>query len=292
MTQVHAARFQKEVARYGQLNHPHLVKILGGGIDQGRCYLVLELVEGQTLAAAMQRTGPMPHEFVVEQAEGLVDALAYLHRNGLPHGGLKPASILVARDGKMKLGNVGPTWLDDLPLYDRVEMIAESLLYVPLEDTAARPAAGDMFVLGMVLHRMLTGILPHDIRTIGELIEKMGADEPVKIGEIVPGIPRRLQDLVASLLTLDPAARPSAQEARERLRRLRTGEAEPLASAERRPALRAPVSAPRISVRGRIEVSMPIAQPAVERRHPTLMDRLRASVQGFAQRVTGVAVAS
>lgn len=295
-----AQRFKKEVARYSTLDHPHLVKILDGGVDQDRCYLVLELVEGETLSEVMKRSGPMSPHQAIEQAEGLASALSYLHKLGLSHGGIRPSSILVAHDGTLKLGNIGPAWLHDLPLYEKVEVVAESMIYVALEDTSARPTAADMFVLGMVLHRMLVGFLPHGITNFGELIEWMGLCEPTPIGDLMPGIPARLQDLVGELLNIQPEERPTSQDVLSRLRRMRTGEAEALPTPKviraASPASRISGGKPAISVRGQIRVSQALgAQPAPTKllhRQPSLMDRLRSSFLQLAQRVAGAATAS
>lgn len=97
----------RELRTMAHLDHPGLVRLLGGGVDRGRPFLVAELVEGETLAARLAR-GPLPVERVVAIGADIASGLAHLHSRGVVHRDVKPANILLCSDtGRARLTDFG-----------------------------------------------------------------------------------------------------------------------------------------------------------------------------------------
>ncbi|MCB0167754.1 MAG: serine/threonine protein kinase, partial [Anaerolineae bacterium] len=107
---VQRARFQQEVRAAGSLNHPHITTIYDVGEDGDLAYIVMELVEGDTLAARL--AAPVPWPEAISLIAPIADALAYAHDRGVIHRDVKPANILVSTEGKVKLTDFGVARLE------------------------------------------------------------------------------------------------------------------------------------------------------------------------------------
>ncbi|MBV9120543.1 MAG: serine/threonine protein kinase, partial [Chloroflexi bacterium] len=90
-------RFQAELRTIGRLNHPNIVTIYDGGQDEGDPYLVMEPVEGESLAQLIRRDAPLPVDRAVDIARQIAEALAYAHGIGLIHRDIKPQNVLLDR---------------------------------------------------------------------------------------------------------------------------------------------------------------------------------------------------
>src|SRR5256712_7343950 len=117
------ARFEREAKALAALNHPHIAALYGMEESDGRHFLVMELVEGETLAERLQR-GPMPVGEALKTATQIAEALGAAHEKGIVHRDLKPANVKITPDEKVKVldfglakvgGNDSPTKLSELP---------------------------------------------------------------------------------------------------------------------------------------------------------------------------------
>lgn len=156
----------------------------------------------------------------------LCPALTYIHRRGIIHGDLKPANILLGDDGRITLldfglaqrprGRVGRGGEVSEVRMGTVEYAAPELMCgARVEETA------DIYSLGVVLYEMVTGRLPFDGHTVGEIAAKHLDQQPLSPSELVAGLSWDLEDLMMEMLAKDPAARPrSARELAGRLARL------------------------------------------------------------------------
>ncbi|HZM95421.1 MAG TPA: serine/threonine-protein kinase [Vicinamibacterales bacterium] len=100
------ARFYREAQVLASLNHPHIAQIHGLEEDQGACFLVLELVEGATLAERLKQ-GPLPLDDAVRIARQIADALETAHEKGVVHRDLKPANVALTAKGQVKVLDFG-----------------------------------------------------------------------------------------------------------------------------------------------------------------------------------------
>ncbi len=196
--------FRREAALLAGVNHPGLTRVHEVGTAEGRPYLVMDLVTGKSLAEAL-RTGPMPPEQVITLALDIVDPLAAVHRKGLIHRDLKPPNIMVLASGEARLIDFGLTAREGEgePL-----SAVGTLAYCSPEQSGVlkRPVdnRSDLYSLGVVLFECLAGVLPFPNADVGELLRMHAVTPAPDLCELVPGTPRALSDVVATLLAKDP----------------------------------------------------------------------------------------
>ena len=150
-------RHLQEIAIVRRLRHPGLVEVTDFGTDGGRAYLVMSLVEGESLAVRLKQ-GPMPVEEVREYAARLADALTYVHGEGVTHRDLKPANVLLAEDGPM-ISDFGIARTYDATRVTRTGEVIGTAAYMAPEQVAGEPVGfpADIYSLGLVLLECLTG---------------------------------------------------------------------------------------------------------------------------------------
>lgn len=152
------ARFVGEARMLAGLSHPGIVTVLDVGVAEGQPFLVMELVEGPTLAAAL-REGPLPPDRVAQIGAALASAIAYAHEQGTVHRDVKPANVLLGPGGA-KLADFGIARLvGDTVRHTRTGTIIGTAAYLSPEQVrgdAVRPPA-DVYSLGLVLLEALTG---------------------------------------------------------------------------------------------------------------------------------------
>ncbi len=166
-------RFEREARAIAALNHPHICTLYDIGRHEGVDYLVMEYVEGETLAARLER-GPLPEEEAVRYGMQIADALDKAHRHGIIHRDLKPGNIMITAGG-VKLLDFGlaklrqapdkpaPALLSALPTQDRELTLKGTILgtlqYMSPEQIEGKDADArtDVFALDVVLYEMVTG---------------------------------------------------------------------------------------------------------------------------------------
>jgi len=164
--------FADDVKQLQKLSHPGLVRILGGATEQGRPYLALELVAGESLRQRLDRRGKLPWEMAVEIMTGLTAALTYAHQQGSVHQRITPARVLLPTEGGVKLTGFDCKWADrDAVVGSRCPMHVAH--YLSPEQFRGRQSEGlpqcDLFSLGVILYECLTGELPWPADTCDQL---------------------------------------------------------------------------------------------------------------------------
>jgi hypothetical protein len=145
-----------------QLSHPHIVRFFDFGHRSGTYYLVMEYVRGQTLHEILQRPNSQRHEFIRAVALAIGSGLKYAHDHGVLHNDIKPGNIMIGADGVLRLIDFGiasaarewrakSEYVFGTPAYMSPEQ---------LRSDTALDASTDIFALGVLLHQMLTGLLP------------------------------------------------------------------------------------------------------------------------------------
>jgi Tol biopolymer transport system component len=214
------ARFEREARTVSALGHPHICTLHDIGREGDIDFLVMELVEGETLAARIAR-GPLPLADVLRIGRQVADALDRAHRAGVVHRDLKPGNIMLARSGAKLLdfglarvegGAGGPgSTATHLPTEVTPLTTAGSILgtfqYMAPEQLEGRPqldARMDLWALGCVLHEMATGQRAFHGESQASLISAILRDMPPALSAIQPLTPPALERLVLACLAKDP----------------------------------------------------------------------------------------
>jgi len=215
------ARFEREAKAVSSLNHPNICTLHDVGHQDGIDYLVMELLEGETLAARLER-GPLPPAELLKIAIQITDALEKAHRQGLVHRDLKPANVMVTKGGA-KLLDFGlarpvgmgatPGGLSQTPTMSRALTAEGSIVgtfqYMAPEqlEGADADARSDLWALGITLYEMATGKRAFEGRTQASLISSIMKDEPRPIAELQPVSPPGLDRLIRQCMAKDPDER-------------------------------------------------------------------------------------
>lgn len=223
------ARFEREAKAISRLNHPHICTLHDVGRDNGTSYLVMELLEGQSLAERLER-GPLPLADVLRIGAEIADALDRAHRSGIVHRDLKPANVMVTRSGAKLLDfglaktasiAIGPNDATQEKALTQAGTILGTFQYMAPEQIEGHEADArtDIFALGALLYEAATGKRAFSGKTQASIIASIVAGQPKPVSELQPLIPSALEHIINRCLAKDPedrwqSARDVAQELR------------------------------------------------------------------------------
>ena len=196
-------RFLIEATAAARLDHPSAVAIYDADVDAktGDSYIAMEWVDGTSLRDRLSVGGPLLLTESVEIARQVASALDAAHRQGLIHRDVKPANILINRQGRAKLSDFGIAKLDDLELTTTGQVLGTPLFMSPEqirdEDLDGR---SDLFSLGVVLYQCLTGEPPFAGETLPSVTHKVMTADPRPVRDFSPHVPEELADIVHRLL--------------------------------------------------------------------------------------------
>ena len=203
-----ARRLAQEARALERLAFPGLIGLLDTGVDGDQAFLVMELIEGETLAQRL-RTGPLPSVTVAALGSRLGGVLGYVHERGVVHRDLKPSNILLGADGEAWLSDFGIAQLHDATTITVDGSTMGTVSYMApeqLDDHQVGPAA-DIWSLGIVLLECLTGRRVYE-GSPSEIVARRVA-RPL----VVPGdLPAPWRLVLRGMLDPDPALRPSGSE--------------------------------------------------------------------------------
>lgn len=200
-------RFHREAEALRQLNHPNIVKVLDTIEEDGRYYMVMELMTGGTLANLLHQ--PMPISKILAISLELSDALARAHHLKIIHRDIKPANILLAEDGTPRLTDFGVARMIGTTEEITKDQIVGTLHYVSPESLKGmqQDVHADIWAFGVLLFEMLTGRKPFEATSLAELITAILTQKVPDLEELRPDAPIALIDLVYRLLERDPQQR-------------------------------------------------------------------------------------
>lgn len=252
------SRFRSEARHAGLLSHPNVARVFDyseGGADE-RPYLVMELVEGPSLAALLA-DGPVGPAHAMAITAQVASGLAAAHAAGLVHRDIKPGNLLVGNEGLVKITDFGIAHAVDAAPVTQAGVLIGTWAYLAPERAAGAAAspASDLYSLGVVAYECLTGEPPFS----GDPLAVVLAHQEQAVPPLPPTVPEPVAALVTSLTAKDPAARPaSAAEVAVHAERLRAGLAGITPTRPDLPVLAAAI----IGGAGGSEAATPAAGPA------------------------------
>jgi len=245
-------RFEREAKTISQLSHPHICALYDVGREGETEYLVMELLEGETLSDRLAK-GPLALEQTLRYGVEIADALDKAHRQGIVHRDLKPGNVMITKSG-VKLLDFGlakamapasqKSNLTSLPTQQGLTQegtILGTFQYMAPEQLEGKDADArtDIFAFGCVLYEMATGKKAFSASSQASLITAIMSSEPVPISSVQPMSPLALDRVVKTCMAKDPEDRwQSAADAGRQLRWLgeasQTGAGQPVAAVTRR----------------------------------------------------------
>jgi eukaryotic-like serine/threonine-protein kinase len=223
-------RFEQEARAVASLSHPHLCTLYDVGHHEGTDFLVMEYLEGETLANSLQ--GGLPWPVALQHAIQIADGLVEAHRCGVIHRDLKPSNVMVTRAG-LKIFDFGiakrvGSVMGSESLFMTREhehetsdgSIVGTLQYMAPEQLEGRPVdwSADVFAFGAVFYEMLTGKPAFQGYSQANVIAVILEREPNPPIRVVPDLPAELNELVMRCLAKDRMARPTAESVASQLR--------------------------------------------------------------------------
>ena len=195
-------RRARETAILQGLDHPGVVGLHDAGVDDGRAYLVMQLVEGEDLAERLL-SGPLPLDEILAVAARLAEALAHVHERGVIHRDLKPANVLLGPEGAM-LTDFGVAHLLDTTRVTAAGSVAGTAAYLAPEQVLGEPVGppADIYALGLVLIEAVTAEREYAGPRVEAALARLS--RPPRIPE---GLPEPLSQ-VLHLMTARPGRRP------------------------------------------------------------------------------------
>jgi serine/threonine protein kinase len=212
-------RFRTEAAAAARLQHPHIVQVHETGEHQGRPFLVMELLEGGSLAQKLVQA-PLAARPAAELLETLARAVHYAHERGVIHRDLKPANVLLTADGTPKITDFGlarrltetlcPGTQSSAARTETGAILGTPSYMAPEQAAGRGKEAGpatDVYALGAILYECLTGRPPFKGATALETAQQVLRDDPVPPRRLQPGVPRDLETVCLKCLAKEPPRR-------------------------------------------------------------------------------------
>jgi beta-lactam-binding protein with PASTA domain len=208
-------RFRREAHNAASLSHPNVVQIFDVGHEDDQYFIVMELVEGQTLKELIQRQRPLPILDVCRIAVEVLSALDTAHRQHIIHRDIKPHNILIARNGRAKVTDFGIAHATTTDTVTHTGSILGSAHYFSPEQANGLPTGekADLYSLGVVLYEMVTGALPFQGDSPITVALKHLRNRPVPPSQLNGEVPVELEAIILKALEKEPNDRFESAEA-------------------------------------------------------------------------------
>ncbi|QNE42850.1 Stk1 family PASTA domain-containing Ser/Thr kinase [Frigoribacterium sp. NBH87] len=202
-------RFIQEARSAARLAHPNVVNVFDQGQDDDSAYLVMEYLPGITLRELLQDHSVLTSEQAMDILEAVLAGLAAAHRAGIVHRDLKPENVLLADDGRIKIGDFGlaraatANTATGAALLGTIAYLSPELVTRGIADTRS-----DIYALGIMLYEMLTGEQPYKGEQPMQIAYQHANDTVPAPSLVAPGVPVELDELVLWATARDPEHRP------------------------------------------------------------------------------------
>jgi eukaryotic-like serine/threonine-protein kinase len=220
-------RFRREAQSAASLSHPNVVTVFDTGNDRGSHYIVMEYIEGPTLKEVIQQEAPMPPQKVAQIGIEVAEGLGFAHEHGFVHRDVKPANIMMTRQGVAKVADFGIARAVAGDSLTHTAMVLGTAQYFSPEQAQNEEvdARSDLYSLGVVLYEMLTGQVPFTGSSPVAIAYRHVKDPPVPPSRINPDVTPDIEAIVLRLLAKNPSNRyASARELGDDLIRYIRGE--------------------------------------------------------------------
>jgi serine/threonine-protein kinase len=204
-----AERLRREARAAARLEHPGIARVLDLGEHDGHPYLVMELLEGESLAARIDRAGPMPPDEAARIVAAVADALEAAHAAGVVHRDVKPGNVFLTTAGEIKVLDFGIAWCAHDAALTTGELLGTAAYLAPerVLGLRATPAA-DIYALGVVLYELLAGHRPFEASSELELAMAHVNATPPPLRDVAPSAQPSLIAACYQAMAKDPSARP------------------------------------------------------------------------------------
>ncbi|MFF7730339.1 serine/threonine-protein kinase [Streptomyces sp. NPDC008001] len=208
-------RLEREARAAARIGHPHVVTVFDVASDDGRPWIVMELVRGLSLADVLEAEGPLPPARAAHIGAGVLSALRGAHAAGVLHRDVKPGNVLLANDGRVVLTDFGIATVEGSSALTRTGELVGSPEFLAPERALGHPPGpeSDLWSLGVTLYAAVEGVSPFrqdtPLSTMRAVVDQQ-LPAPVRAGALAP--------VLEGLLRKDPALRLGAGEAEEMLR--------------------------------------------------------------------------
>lgn len=184
------ARFQREARASAALRHKSIIEIYDVDEYQGKPYMVMEYVNGESLKELLKKRGTFTPVEACDILYQLSDALAHAHEHGVIHRDVKPQNVMIKKDGSIKLGDFGIALVNDAPHLTQKDIILGSVHYMSPEVAEGKNATiqSDIYSLGITFFELLTGKLPFNDSSAVNIAMK-------QIGEPLPSVRKYKNDI-------------------------------------------------------------------------------------------------
>ena len=203
-------RFRREARSVAQLSHPNIVTVIDRGEEEGKQFIVFELIEGDNVKELVERGGPLPVRRALELGLEIARALAFAHGQGIVHRDVKPQNVLLNDEGHAKVTDFGIAHSLNTLSNTQTGTVLGTSHYIAPEQARGEhvDAQTDIYSFGVVLYELLTGELPYPGDNFLTVAMKH-VNEPVpSVFDLRPDTPLRLASLIERCMAKNPADRP------------------------------------------------------------------------------------
>lgn len=205
-------RFRREFEAAAKLNHPHIVRVVEYGMEGTYPYLVMEYVEGTSLAAVLRRQKRLLEDDAIRISLQIAEALNLAHLNQIIHRDVNPANILIDHEGQTRLIDLGLVKdAGNSGLMTRSRTCMGTLIYAApeqFEDARGVDGRADIYSLGATLYQAVTGAYPFQSGNTFSMLQRKLNNQLVDPTKLVPSLSRRTADAILAAMQADPAKRP------------------------------------------------------------------------------------
>jgi serine/threonine protein kinase len=205
-------KFQKmfinEASLAGKLRHPHIVSVFDAGVEDEQHYIVMEFVPGHTLERYSTPNNLLPYDDVIEIMFKCCSALDYAARHGVIHRDIKPANLLIVEGTDVKISDFGTALMENADHTQIVEPVGSPAYMSPEQIRGEKLThQTDIYSLGVVMYRLLSGRLPFSGKSQPELLRKILQEDPPSLYTLRPDIPQPLVMIVEKCMHKNPIER-------------------------------------------------------------------------------------
>jgi len=217
------ARFFREAQACARLSHPNIVTVFDMGEEDGRLFIVMEILDGEELRHLVNQRKALALEDKLNIMMQVCDGLHYAHQKGIVHRDIKPGNIMVLREGQVKILDFGiaqmATAETDLT---RTGLIMGSIRYLSPEQVRGRADhRSDIFSVGAVFYELLSFRPPFDGTDPMQILDQLRSEDPPPLRELDPSLPTELVAIVERAMRKDPAERfPDLEQMRSQLQQV------------------------------------------------------------------------